>query len=294
MKINSFGQVSKITLGDKLEGLFIEHKNCQASISLYGGQVLTWQPKNHRPVFWLSQSSSYQQGKAIRGGIPLCWPWFGLHHADIKAEAGNHGFARQQNWRLDSVELNELGVIVILSWQGRNTHPLWPTHCKLEQTLFFGLTFSQVLTMTNLSDEDVEYTGALHSYFSVSAPKNITVTELSALKFDDKLTSQKGIIEPLLSGLGPVDRVYWSNSNDKQVMHIVDKAWQRTVEIEAENASQWVFWNPGREVAQKMLDIHKDGEQEYICLEVANTQPQKITAKNTVTIGQTIRVIRHE
>lgn len=289
---NNFGQVQQVKLSSDLSALIIEHKTTQAKISLHGGQVLSWKPTGERDVFWVSKKSAFEQGKAIRGGIPLCWPWFGVHPSDSENKEGNHGFARSQLWKVDNIHITEQGVEVSLSWQGKNMSDLWPFACRLTQVLFFGDSFNQVFTMTNLSENDAYYTGALHSYLSVSAPANTTLTELAKASFDDKLTGKACTPQPLVTtlanGIEPVDRVYYSN----EVMSVVDSHWQRTIELKTTNTKQWVFWNPGVELANNMADIHERGEQEFICLEAANTQRQLISAGKSLTMEQNITVTR--
>lgn len=291
---NDFGQVQQIKLSSDLSALIIEHKYTQAKVSLYGGQVLSWQPTNEKEVFWLSKSSAFEQGKAIRGGIPLCWPWFGVHPSDNENKEGNHGFARCQLWQVDNIEVNEQGVKISLSWQGSNMSDLWPFACKLTQVLFFGKTFNQELTMTNLSENDAYYAGALHSYFAVSSPKNTAITELTKASFDDKLTGKthtpKLLTTPLANGVDEVDRVYHSN----EAMTVVDSDWQRTITLETINTKQWVFWNPGAELANNMPDIHEHGEREFICLEAANTEMQLLETGESLTMSQKITVTSNQ
>lgn len=290
---NAFGHVEQVKLPSGLSILNISHQYAQAKISVYGGQVLSWQPSNEREVFWLSKNATFEQGKAIRGGVPLCWPWFGVHPNDIEKKSGNHGFARCQLWQIDNIDISEQGVDVTLSWQGKNINELWPSACKLTQVLSFGKTFNQVLAMTNLSEQDMFYTGALHSYLSVSAPKNTSIVELTQVPFDDKLTdkacSPNMLSSMLANGSDPVDRVYHSNKE----MTVVDNVWQRTIKLTATNTKQWVFWNPGTELANNMADIHVNGELEFVCLEAANTQAQLLAAGKSLTIEQQITVESH-
>lgn len=283
---NDFGQVQQLNLTGEFDLLTIEHKSCQAKVSLFGGQVLSWKPNGQKDVFWLSEKATFEQGKAIRGGIPLCWPWFGAHPKDINNNAGNHGFAREQFWQVSDISISEKTVEISLVFQGDNMHLLWPNACKLKQVLSFGEIFTQSLTMSNLSKEDAFYTGALHSYFRVSAPENICVDELSDASFDDKLTGLSYSPTPLVNGVGPVDRVYHSN----KAMKISDSKWQRTIEVNASNTKQWVFWNPGNKVATTMADIHTDGEQEFVCLEAANTNMQLLSSNKSLTMSQVVSV----
>lgn len=284
---NKFGQVYQVELSNGLAALIIKHQKGQAKVSLYGGQVLSWQPYGVKEVFWLSKDSAFEQGKAIRGGVPLCWPWFGTHPNDVENKAGNHGFARKQLWQLDNVIINEQGVEVRLSWQGENMSEIWPFACQLTQVLFFGHTFKQSLKMSNLSHNDAYYTGALHNYFSVSSPENIRVSALEHASFDDKLTGQLCKPQLLKNGIGPIDRIYQTNKK----MTIVDSQWQRNIELKTKNTKQWVFWNPGRELANNMADIHHHGEQEFVCLEAANTHMQLLPAGKIAILEQEILVL---
>jgi glucose-6-phosphate 1-epimerase len=278
---NEFGEIQSLDFGHSIKGLQLKHQRCQATVSLYGGQVLAWQPTGQKPIFWLSDDAQYAKGKAIRGGIPLCWPWFGPNKG-----AGKHGFARQQIWMLTETLITEENITLVLTWHGENQHDLWSTPCELKQELVFGKQFSQRLFMTNLSDKPVKYTGALHSYFYVSAPENITIEKLSTTPFDDKITDEFIEQQPLDNCIGPIDRIYHTN----QAVKIVDSQWRRIIELESQYCQQWVLWNPGKEGAAVMSDVHLDGEQQFVCLEAANTQWQNIPAESTVEMAQTIKI----
>ncbi|WP_440876475.1 D-hexose-6-phosphate mutarotase [Thalassotalea sp. PLHSN55] len=282
---NEFGQVELAHLSDSHQALVIKHAFCTAKVSLYGGHVLAWQPQDQQPVFWLSNDATYTEGTAIRGGIPICWPWFGPHSkGDVK---GNHGFARQSQWQLTAVDIEQAQVKIELTFTGENKHALWPNEFSVKQVLIFAEHFEQRLHITNLSDESVEYTAALHSYFQVSSPSNCQVSALEPADFDDKITGQYSAATALENCVGPLDRIYYTN----EVCTLSDSQWQRAIEVTPLNTQQWVLWNPGTEVANAMADVHQGGEQEYVCLEAANTKWQQIQAKSTVVIGQKIRII---
>ncbi|PKI16997.1 D-hexose-6-phosphate mutarotase [Colwellia sp. 12G3] len=289
---NDFAQVTSITLGQSnvaecLAGLSIYHAHCQAKISLYGGQVLSFKPTGHKDVLWLSEQAYYQSGKAIRGGIPLCWPWFGPNDKQTEEiKAASHGFARQLPWKVESVEANKSGVTVILVLAGENQHPLWPNAYKLTQTLFFGDSLKQSLAMSNLSQEDAQYSAALHSYFTVSNPSNVSIDALTGLSYSDNLTGNSSLQQQAVSCVGEIDRKYHSSEK----VTLVDSQWQRKIDIVSRNCQQWVLWNPGVALANTMADIHPQGEQQYVCLEAANTHWQTLPAGETVTISQEISV----
>lgn len=301
---NKFGSVEKTTFSDEAlltttEGLTLTHNFCQASISLYGGQVLTWQPKGQKPVFWMSKNSLYGNDKGIRGGIPLCFPWFGGYEADLfqhnknkdhthidKLLMANHGFARTSVWEVDEIEITADFVKIILCQKGESRTPVWDISYELKQELFFGKSFSQSLIVANKSPKSIEYTGALHSYFVVGKPEAVQIDQLSDVAYFDKLSGEHNKVASLNDCVGPIDRVYQSNSK----MNVVDNEWQRIIEVISSDCSQWVLWNPGKEAADDMKDIHKGGENEYVCLEAANTTPVNIPAQSTVSFSQRISI----
>ncbi|WP_286262683.1 D-hexose-6-phosphate mutarotase [Thalassotalea atypica] len=278
---NEYGAVSLVTVTGEVGALDITHKACKAQVSLYGGQVLSWQPTGHEDVFWLSKDSAFGNGTAIRGGIPLCWPWFGGYQ-----NGGNHGFARTQTWLLDKVNIIATGIEITLSWQGKDIHDLWPNEARLTQKLFFGDVFKQELIMENLSNQEAQYTGALHSYFTVSNPSKVKIECLNDVLFDCKLSGDKKISDQKANMVGPMDRIYYS-SND---MDIVDEGLQRKITVSSTNCDQWVLWNPGADTASKMKDLHLHSENEFVCLEPANTDWQCFPAGRQVSMAQKISV----
>lgn len=287
---NQWATITKFQRTEDVEIISIHHKQCQASISLYGGQVLSFVPNGQREVFWLSETSRFSKGKAIRGGIPLCWPWFGANDKQPIQEvdsqpAGNHGFARQANWQLEDINVTQEQVILHLVFASENQHYLWPNAFKLKQTLCFGQHFEQVLNMQNLSSEDAEYTGALHSYFNVSSPLYTSINALEQADYFDKLSGKNKSKQPIAHCVGPIDRVY----EYTQAVSLIDSKWQRTLAIES-NGHQWVLWNPGQDVARTMADIHPKGEQRFVCVEAADTKWQILPAGKSAELRQKIMV----
>lgn len=286
---NDYGQADLFQYSDDIQAIKFDHQNSKGAVSLHGGQVLSWQPKGQQQVFWLSENSHYSSSSAIRGGIPLCWPWFGGDVKSVSGEivkASNHGFARQSLWHLDDISISAENVTIVLSLAGQQYSSFWPSAFKLTQKLVFATEFQQTLTMANLSEHSVEYTGALHSYFCVGDPEQVTVNELDLYRYDDKLTGQQHQLSTLVHCMGPIDRIY----HDNQSKTIIDNKWKRTITIDSVNCQQWVLWNPGREAVASMADMHQGSEQEFVCLEAANTQWQKIASQESVSISQRVSI----
>ncbi len=286
---NEFGTAELYTLSDDISAVRFVHSSGEGSVSLYGGQVLTWQPKGQQPVFWLSNDSQYSTTAAIRGGIPICWPWFGGEVKSVEGnieQVSNHGFARQSQWHLDDIEISQSQVIITLSLSGMHFSKHWPAAFKLSQRLVFSAQFQQTLTMINLSEQPVEYTGALHSYFCVSSPEHSNIPLLESAKFDDKLSGEKNTLAKLANCVGPIDRIY----HDNQHQTIIDHGWQREINVSSDNCQQWVLWNPGK-AAVSMADMHQGSEQEFVCLEAANTDWQVLASQESVSISQQVIII---
>ena len=286
---NEFGRIEQYELSQDLQALRFIHQKGQGSISLYGGQVLSWQPSGQQPVFWLSDTSHYSSGKAIRGGVPLCWPWFG---GEVKLSDGelnqvsNHGFARQKQWDIAEIEVLAASVKITLVLSGESCSPYWPAAFELKQTLLFDESFHQTLTMTNQSNKTVEYTGALHSYFCVGNPQKSDIPMLSEQFYDDKINGCNKQKSVLNNCMGPIDRIYHNNDS----MFIVDHEWQRKIEVTSQGCENWVLWNPGSKDAKNMADVHTDGEYEFVCLEAANTNWQPIGSQSSVSISQIVKL----
>ena len=284
--INDFAIITHKKKSGSIEIIDISHALFSASISLHGGHVLSWQPKGHDEVFWLSEDAIYNEAQAIRGGIPICWPWFGPNMNSAGENVGNHGFARINHWQLVNVEATSAEVTVHLAFNGENKHKAWPNQFSLTQIITFSTCFKQALKMTNLSDESVNFSGALHSYFSVSNPENVRVEQLSNAFFDDKITGNTQQKDQLTHCLGPLDRIYYCE-NDQQ---LIDDKKQRKIHLSSKNCQQWVIWNPGVEIARTMSDIHPKGESEFVCLEAANTKWQVLGKGRSAMMEQIITV----
>jgi glucose-6-phosphate 1-epimerase len=311
---NNSSRVSQSSISDDISIVTIESNKCSASVSLYAGHVLQWQPKGHKPVFWVSDNAVFELGKAIRGGIPICWPWFGafptemlLNKSEKTYDINSHGFARISQWALKQVKETERGIEIELSFSGDNYHPAWPFAFTLTQRLIFGETFSQELIITNLgfnkADHDktttefelpqAMFTGALHSYFAVGSASETSVHDLRGIYFEDKLITpvsqkkekpqSKHVPNAVEQCLGPIDRIYHSSKD----LFINDKINKRNIKLSTNNTNQWVLWNPGVEIAKQMSDVHSNAENEFVCLEAANTKPIVLPE------GKEVKVFQH-
>ncbi len=153
----------------------IRNKHAEAQICLLGGHVLRFQPHGAQPVLWVSERSPFEVGKAIRGGIPICWPWFGPHPTD--SDKPSHGFARTTLWDLDDTRaLDDGATQVTLSYRNNAvTQALWPHAFELRCVVTVSTRLTVELITRNLGNTPLTYTGALHSYFTVGDSRQITI-----------------------------------------------------------------------------------------------------------------------
>ena len=236
-----------------------------ARIALQGAHVFHYQPLNEAPLLWLSEQSFFETGRVVRGGIPLCWPWFGKHSENSRLP--QHGFARSAMWELlDSKEINEQITEVTLRLQSSAaTLQLWPYQFELCFVVSVGQTLGLALTTRNEDMKSFVLTSALHSYFAVTHIRDVIVDGFSGRFYLDILTGEEHVQQGQISIDEEVDRIY------RQVDYPVclyDQ--QRIVQIEATGSASAVVWNPWVEKCRAMADMADEGYQTMVCIETTN------------------------
>lgn len=254
----------------------IQNQQAKASISLQGAQVLSWAPVNEAPVIWLSKAANFTPGKSVRGGAPVCWPWFGPHAVEPKYPG--HGYARTVAWDVISTETLTDGHhrISLQLKENDQTHALWPHKTPLQCHITVGKTLEIKLATTNNNDSTVTITEALHTYFNIGDIGKIEILGLEDTEFLDKVEGgQRRLQNGPVTIDGEVDRVYLDT---RAGCIIDDPVLQRKIHIHKSGSNSTVVWNPGQEKAVKMGDLGEDGYRHMVCVESANA------AENTVTI----------
>ncbi|BEJ48052.1 D-hexose-6-phosphate mutarotase [Aeromonas dhakensis] len=252
--------------------LTIDNGYARAQISLFGAHVLSYQRHDEPASIWLSDKAVLDGSKPIRGGIPLCWPWFGPAPARVGSGRPSHGFARTSLWTLDGVSDHGDGTLVHLSLRDNEaTRQLWPHAFELELDVLVGKELALVLTTRNTGKEPLVYGGALHTYLQISAPEAVSVSGLGE-PYVDKLTGQNGQQQGALTLNGPLDRVYWQP--DAQVC-IQDG--ERQTRVVSGNHDSVVVWTPWLEGASAMADMSDDGYRTMLCVEAAIASETGVT-----------------
>jgi glucose-6-phosphate 1-epimerase len=244
---------AKFGIAGVLDFVETEHGLVRANISLggmagelylQGAQVTAWQPPDERPVLFASPNAVFAPGKAIRGGIPIIFPWFGPNrHA--AAAAPQHGFARTATWHLDAVESSGSASLTLTLSLGDNDvgSQFWPEPFHAIYSVTFARTLSLRLAVQNSSSHPITFEEALHSYFAVSDITAVAISGLARTTYIDKTQAGRRDRQPaaLVTVGAETDRVYLDTAAR---CVIEDGGWRRRVVVEKNGAASTVVWNP--------------------------------------------------
>ncbi len=255
----------------------IEVNNAQATatIALQGAHLLTWTPQGQQPVIWLSTAAKFAPGKSVRGGIPICWPWFGPHESEAGYPA--HGYARTVEWQVVETEALASGATRLLfRFSGDEASAkMWPHTTPCDYQITVGTALELELLTRNQGTTPVTIGQALHTYFAISDIRDVTVAGLDGCPYLDKVDGfkrkqQDGAVD----FSGETDRIYLESTAD---CIIDDAALERRIRISKRNSGSTIVWNPWVEKATQMGDL---GERSYlgmVCVESANAADDVVT-----------------
>jgi glucose-6-phosphate 1-epimerase len=249
---------------NSLDYLEISNANAQAKIALQGAHLFHFQANGKKPLLWLSESSYFEKGKPIRGGIPVCWPWFGAHKSDKTLP--NHGFARTSLWEHISTEEDEGETRVTLRLSSSEaTLKLWPYDFELTLKLAVAAELRLSLTTTNTGNKAFRISQALHSYFAVSDISKVYIEGLEHKKYYNKVDGSFGNLQE--------GRLYFEQETDRIYQEIsaplILRDAEETTVISSKGSHTAVVWNPGETLAEKMADL--SDHRHMLCIESANT-----------------------
>ena len=253
----------------------INNHHATATVVLQGAHVLSFQPRGQAPVLWTSQHSHFQPGKAIRGGIPIIWPWFGNHPTDPDKPA--HGFARTMLWSVAGAETTKDGQTLLRLGlkDNANTRSLWPYPFRLELAITVGTELQVTLEMHNPGPQPFTCGSALHSYFGVSEVSQIAVDGLDGCAYLDKVNNyQQETQHGPVTVSAETDRIYLDTA---ATCIINDPGWSRRIVVAKSGSQSTVVWNPWIDKAKTMPDF---GDEEYtgmVCVETTNAATDTVT-----------------
>jgi glucose-6-phosphate 1-epimerase len=261
--------------------LEVENAHATARISLFGAQVLSFKPKHDgRERLFLSTKARWDGSKSIRGGIPLCWPWFGMHREPGKYPA--HGYVRTRNWQLLATEDTESATRLVLGIED-TTGPGFDGNSALTLEILLGRQLAISLITTNTGAAPFNLSCALHTYFAVN---EITSTKLEGLQgtYSDKTRNWAMLPTPKpYSFTEETDRIHLYAA---PTVSIVDEA--ATTRVHSTGHDSIVVWNPWEENARKLPDMADADFKHMLCVETASTQGLVLAPNQIHTLTQAI------
>jgi glucose-6-phosphate 1-epimerase len=246
----------------------ISNAHASGTVSVLGGQVTAFQPHGHEPVLWMSGRSYHEVGKPIRGGIPVCWPWFGPHPTDPGKPS--HGFVRTRLWSVVGAEIVAGGAtqVRLSTADAEDTRALWPHRFELEIVVTIGEELRTDLIVRNRGDEQWTCTAALHTYLTVGDLARIAIHGLDGCWYDEGSTEPRRQQGAVTIG-SEVDRIYFDTISPCTVE---DPGLGRRIRIAKAGSRSTVVWNPWVEKARRMPDFGDDEYPRMVCVETANTR----------------------
>jgi D-hexose-6-phosphate mutarotase len=246
----------------------IHNTLASASIALQGAHLMTYQPNGEEHVIWLSKYAKFAAGKSIRGGVPICWPWFGANASDAKLPG--HGYARTVMWDVletrslpDGATFISFGLI-----ETDATRAQWPNQSPVKIEMTVGKTLRIELVTHNTGKQAFVLGEALHTYFHISDVAQMTIRGLEGCDYLDKVGEPASRIQK--DGIvieSEVDRIYVNTAAD---CVIEDRGLKRAIRISKQGSNSTVVWNPWTEKADKMGDFGHQGHRGMVCVESAN------------------------
>ena len=251
-----------------------------AVVALHGAHLLSWLPTGQRDVFWVSPQA-LPEPAAIRGGVPVCWPWFARQ--GMPASAAQHGPVRNLPWQISAIHGSsddEISLSLAPCAQHGQYAGLdaFPPGLQVSLRITLGRTLSHVLHTRNLGSQAFHLTQALHNYFAVSNAAQVAIEGLTGLAYQDRLRALATAVQQDPFALDQAcDRTYCHSTGQPTHRYtLIDPVWQRRIAIDTVGSQSVVVWNPGSEGARKIADMPDDGWRDFFCIEAANAGPDVI------------------
>ena len=273
-----------------LPRLEIAAATATARIFLHGAHLTHWQPAHAAaPVLWMSAHSRFEPGKPIRGGVPICFPWFGAHDSDPNAPA--HGFARIADWQLTTAIHAPDGTISLSFSLDRDPDASspWRHRCEAAYTVTIGSRLTMTLEVHNGGREAFAFEEALHSYFTVASVEEVRIDGLEGCEYLDKVASfarTRQALEPIRFH-GETDRIYLDTAA-ACVLH--DPGLQRRIRVSKAGSQSTVVWNPWIDKARAMADFGDDEWRRMVCIETANVGASTVRLEPGATHRMTAEI----
>lgn len=240
------------------------------------------------PLLFMSEQSSYRPGKALRGGVPIIFPWFGNHPTNPALPA--HGFARTRDWTLEDVRRGGKDTVLAFRLVSTNeTRAIWPHEFLLDYEIRIGEDLILTLRTENRGDSAFQYEEALHTYLAVGDIHQTSVEGLTGTEYIDKTDAmqRKQMNDKALSLTGETDSVY---VNTAATCVVNDPVLRRRLVLEKEGSQSTVVWNPWQGKAKSFSDFGDDEWRGMLCIETANAAENAVTLEPGESHQMTVRV----
>jgi glucose-6-phosphate 1-epimerase len=234
---------------------------------LHGAQVTSWHPPGAEEVLFVSSESRWEAGRAIRGGVPICFPWFADKADDPTAPA--HGFVRTTAWHLESiVQAGDAVSVSMFTESNEHTKRWWPADFRLVFRATFGSALTLELVVTDTGATSFRFEEALHSYFRVRHIDKAQLLGLNTVQYLDKTDlNRKKTQQGPIAIVSETDRVYL---NTKAAIALVDHSLRRRLGVAKENSFTTVVWNPWVDKAKALADFGDAEWTQMVCIETSN------------------------
>ena len=257
-----------------LDVVDVETAAATAAVALHGAQVLGFAPRGERDWLWVSERARWAPGAPLRGGIPLCFPWFGPHPS--RPDFPAHGFARTRVWQLEDARevAGDVQLRLALASDG-DTLALFPHAFQARLTITIGAGLSLALEVANPGPSPFTCEIALHSYFAVSDIAAVTLEGLAGCDYVDKVAGGERRRDPdgPLRIAGEIDRVYDSGGP----LTLIDAGAGCRLGIAATGAGSTVVWNPAPAKTAKLSDVAPDAYRQFVCVENGAIGERRLT-----------------
>lgn len=266
---DAFGRPGAARFEMRLGGpvAILTRHRASAVVALQGAQVLSYVPAGGEEVLWLSPVAQLGTAKAVRGGIPVCWPWFGPHPGDASKPA--HGFVRAAPWQVIETAADDRATRVTLRFDATTIDPaLWPHQAIATLTVELGDSLKVTLETVNEGSNELRLSQALHSYFTVGDVAHAVISGLDQRRYIDQLDRSAA---PVQSGdiliAAEVDRIYQDTADD---VIITGASGGRAIKVAKSGSASTVVWNPWLEKGERLGDLGAGGHFRFVCIETAN------------------------
>lgn len=250
----------------------IQTAQASAQVALHGAHLLAWQPTGAKPVIWLSKAAVFEAGKPVRGGIPVCWPWFGPRDS-----LPLHGFVRTRVWQVRQTSIDASGQVELRLGlvDDADTRAMWDFAFDLELVATIGTHLTMSLTTRNTGPQAFTLAQALHTYFDVGDIGQTTVQGLEGCTYLDKTqnlaqTTQMGVVDIVAE----TDRIYIDTTAD---CVIEDQNLARSIRVAKQGSTSTVVWNPWSEREKAIADMALGEHRHMLCVETCNAGPDQIS-----------------